>query len=440
MSPLINPFTQNNTHPNQAVITPAKASKFFSPIAHEGGALGLYGDCGTGKTLTLNYITNPPADWQEAHFNQHIFLFINCQDTVIPPTPNNFWIQLTKTLNRKLEDGAIKQKCHALLARVAEALILDHNDFHEILDVAAGAKKRIILVLDDFDCMIRTDPENFDTTRSFLQGFRSLTTRDSNKANLVTATRYSLQELCKPFATPYYSAFDNGFTNHRLRYLSESELLQLLRRIDQTDQPSFSATETRYIAYLSGCHPKLAQLAAAEIFDQRLDSHAPLNENDLMTVGDRFKSESRPVFESFWAGASEVERVFLMLIALQKLQGKVTNAQYDLSGLTDLFSQHERELNELTQRSLLNRTQASPPRWEIFSPIFEWWILKEIESTPPDQLDDRRKIWGNLVTQKRADQLGDIVEFLKRNRESIESFGRFILRLLSNDPPQLPGA
>lgn len=273
-------------------------------------------------------------------------------------------------------------------------------------------------MLDDFDCLIRTSPEHFDNTRIFLQGFRSLTTRDSNRANLVVATRYSLQELCKPLSAPYYSAFENGFTNYRLRSFSESELLKFLQRVEQTDQAPFTSAEARYIAHLSGYHPHLAQIAAAELFEQRLETRLPLT--DLTAVGERFRAEARPVFESLWQGTSEVERLILMLIVLQDLKGRVTGTQYDLRDLSQILSQREREVTELTERGLLVRTQDNPPQWDVFSSTFGWWILKEIESGQPNQLDDRRKVWGDLVTQKRADQMGELVQWVKQHPEVLK--------------------
>ncbi|NJR63846.1 MAG: hypothetical protein HC769_36855 [Cyanobacteria bacterium CRU_2_1] len=55
-------------------------------------------------------------------------------------------------------------------------------------------------------------------------------------------------------------------------------------------------------------------------------------------------------------------------------------------------------------------------------------------------MSDRRKVWDNLVTQKRADQLGDMVELWKHNQEAIEAFGRFILQIFGGNLPQLPGS
>lgn len=386
----------------------------------------------------LNYIANPPEDWKEVHLQNHVFVFFNCQDTVMPLSISNFWFQATKQLDRKLEPSPIKDKCLALLTRTDEGRELNHNDFHEILDVAAGANKRVVLVLDDFDCLIRTSPEHFDNTRIFLQGFRSLTTRDSNRANLVVATRYSLQELCKPLNAPYYSAFENGFTNYRLRSFSESELLRFLQRVEQTDQPPFTPAETRYVAQLSGYHPNLAQIAAAEIFDRRIETRLSLT--DFSPVGERFKSEARPIFESLWHGASEIERLLLMLITLQKLQGKVTGARYELRDLPEILQQRDREINELTERGLLIRTQDNPPTWDLFSPIFHWWILREIESSDPDQLNDRRKVWGELVTQKRADQMSDLVKWVKQNPESLKQLWDFVMQMATSAGfPKLPG-
>ena len=81
-----------------------------------------------------------------------------------------------------------------------------------------------------------------------------------------------------------------------------------------------------------------------------------------------------------------------------------------MSNLPEIFSQRERELNEL------------------------------IESSDPTQLNERRKIWANLVTQKRADQLQEIFEFLKNHREAIESVGRKLFQLAGQDLPKLPGS
>jgi hypothetical protein len=439
MNPLLNPFTVGNK-PEHAIVTPAKASRFFSTLTTEGGALGVYGERGMGKSLMLNYIASPPLEWQESYFKNYIFVFFNCQDTIIPATPSNFWLETTKQLDRRFEDGPIKNKCQALIARTIDGGKLNHNDFHEVLDVAAGANQRITLVLDDFDCLIRTDLENLDSSRAFLQGLRSLTTRDSNKASLVTATRSPLQELCKPLSLPNYSDFHNGFRNERVRCFSEKELLALLRRVEQTGQPPFSAMETRYVAYLSGTHPKLTQLVAAEIFNQRIEEGTPLSQTTLEEViGERFKSESRSIFEGLWQGANATEQLLLMLIALQKIQGKLPTIQFDLEDLPEIFSKYEPSLIELTERGLLTRVQSNPPIWDIFSPVFQWWILKHIESSEPEQLEERRKTWGGLVTQDKAEKIGGLFQVIKNNWKTIEEFGRIILRFRGVDLPQLPG-
>jgi len=206
----------------------------------------------------------------------HIFLFLNCQDTIIPTTPSQFWLEITKHLEKKLEANPIKEKCLTLLARVKEGKEINHNDFHEVLDVAAKDSKKIVLVLDNFNVLIRTEPESLNNTRAFLQGLRSLTTRDSNQANLVISTHYSLNECCKPLALPNYSAFGNGFSLCSLRFFQEKELLDLLARVEQAGQPSFSSAERKYITDLSGFHPQLSQIAAAIVFDYRLEVGAPL--------------------------------------------------------------------------------------------------------------------------------------------------------------------
>jgi len=116
-----------------------------------------------------------------------------------------------------------------------------------------------------------------------------------------------------------------------------------------------------------------------------------------------------------------------MLIALQALQGKVMGTNYDLTDLPKILQEREREINDLTERSLLKRVQDNPPAWDIFCPVFQWWILKEIEAENPQQLEQRRKVWANLLTQKRVDQVTKKVEWIKKNHELIKKWGERIL-------------
>lgn len=433
MSSIINPFIQGGFSP---ILSSSLESRIFSPLTYEGGAVEIYGERGTGKSEILKYITNPSQDWIN-HFKNHVFVYLNCQDTVIPPVSSTFWNQVIKQLARKVDERTIQEKCCALLKK-SEEVKIDHNDFHEVLDIAGEKLKKIVLVLDDFNVLIRADPENLNSTRGFLQGLRSLTTRDFTKVNLVVSTRYPLYESCKPLALPNYSPFDNGFSLCRLRFFQEKELLLLLERAVMAGQPPFNSAERNYVAYLSGFHPQLAQIVAAQIFDCRISMSAPLG--DLSPVGERFKRESRPIFESLFWGASEIERFLLMLVSLQSLEGKLTSTNYDIADLVKIFSEREREMNDLTERGLLNRTQANPPKWDLFSPVFQWWILKEIEAEEPAQLGERRKIWGNFLTQRRADQVVQLIDFVGKNRDTIEKLGRSILSITGWQVPELPSS
>lgn len=436
MSLVVNPFI--DIPASQAIISPRLLSSLFSSLLREGGAVEVYGERGMGKTTILNYIANPPREWHE-NFQNHIFVFLNCQDQIHPVTANQFWAQIIKQLARKSSTKLIKSKCDALLERPNEELKLSHHDFHDVLDIAGEENKKIALVLDDFNVLIQTDSENLNNTRAFLQGLRSLTTRDANKANLLVATRRSLNDSCKPLSLPNYSAFNNGFYFCRLTVFQDQELLNFLARAEKAGQPSFNSTERKYVADLSGCHPKLAQIAASKLFERRIDMGVPLN--DLSSVGEQFKNEASSIFETLFQGASEGEQLLLMLIALQSLKGKVANGNYDISDLPQIFSEKEREINDLTERGLLKRTQANPPVWELFSPIFQWWILKEIESEDSQQLEERRKVWLNLLTPKRVAQIGNLVEFIKKNWDTIEPVGRSIISMTTGlDIPKLPGS
>ena len=251
----------------------------------------------------------------------------------------------------------------------------------------------------------------------------------------VEPSRSETIDIQRALARPNYSAFDNGFKTYRLRSFSEKELLDYLFLLESTDQPPFSSKERQFISFISGSHPHLVRLAAATIFDQRLTSGAPLS--DLNLIESTFKVEASRLFRELWDGASDIEQLLLMLISLQSCQGKLKTAEYHLGDLPEL-SRYDRELNELVARGLLNRTQDNPPVWDLFSPVFLWWILKEIESTAPNQLSERRKVWGRLVTDERAQQISGVVDWVRQNRALMGSVIKSISDQWGINMPQLP--
>lgn len=95
-----------------------------------------------------------------------------------------------------------------------------------------------------------------------------------------------------------------------------------------------------------------------------------------------------------------------------------------MGDLKNIFSKQERELGELTERGLLTRTENNPCSYAIFSPLFQWWILKEIESTTPEALKKRLKVWG--ITRKQADIFGKGVEWVKDNWKWIAPISNFL--------------
>ena len=97
MTAIINPFIQINDSPEQTILSARLASSLFSPLTREGGAVEVYGERGMGKSSILNCVVNLSPEWQE-YFQNCIFIFLNCQDMISPPTANQFWIQIIKEL------------------------------------------------------------------------------------------------------------------------------------------------------------------------------------------------------------------------------------------------------------------------------------------------------------------------------------------------------
>lgn len=426
MQPTINPYIRSGVvHPQRLIVAQKVERELFSPLVNPGGSVAVTSERGIGKSSLLGYIAHPPDNWRKSHLQQHVFVAFNCPDTVIPFAPERFWLAVVRHLEQAAPAGNLKQACAALLADEKLRTSLTHEQFITLLDLAAGAQLRIVLVLDDFDAFVRTDRDNIEITRNFLSTVRGLTTRHAARANVVLSTRRSLEELCKPLVLPGSSPFQNGFTAYALPLMREQELERLCDWAVQSGQPSFTREERTVIRYLSGSHPQLAQIAAYELLEQRFEVGGPLH--SMSAVGERFKISSAPVFESLWEGASATEQLLLMLLALQRLSGKVSGANYSVRGLREVCMQHERDIHDLANRRLVVADPLYDPAWSLFSPIFHWWVLKEIESGSPEQIQSRRQIWGNLLTQQHLNRVVEATELVRKNMGWIEQFGKLVL-------------
>ncbi len=112
------------------------------------------------------------------------------------------------------------------------------------------------------------------------------------------------------------------------------------------------------------------------------------------------------LFLTLWNGASDVERVLLTLAALRDYEELMTPQGYLLKDYKLIFSQFERELRELEERSIIIR-HPNPDfyQYALFSPLMAWWIIKEIEARSDDEIVQQTEMFSNFLNSTRTTQI-----------------------------------
>ena len=278
----------------------------------------------------------------------------------------------------------------------------------------------LVLLLDEFEWVIRIDSKSEAETCDFLSGLRALINSTPKAFSIVLTTRKPLNELCSPIrfmGSPFY----NNFIFVRLKPFTNEEVDELLQNALKDTGTSFTPNECEYIRQIAGRHPLLVQIVGSLIFESHKSGLEEIDNYEY--IGQRFEEEARHHFADLWEYSTGQEQMLLMLIAVKKLEGRLNRKRtYDLGDLDLLFSQHERELKELADRGLVVKTKSD---YEIFSSIFEWWVVKELENSNEKELERHRKIFFGLFTKEQAEKVTKAVKFVKENKDAIASFSQW---------------
>jgi hypothetical protein len=297
---------------------------------------------------------------------------------------------------------------------------ISSTDFEAVLDEIENQGKMLVLLLDEFEWVIRIDPKSEAVTCDFLSGLRALINSTPKALSLVLTTRKPLDDLCRPIqfmGSPFY----NNFIFVRLKPFTNAEVDELLQNALKDTGTSFTPNECEYIRQIAGRHPLLVQIVGSLIFESHKSGLDEIDNYEY--IGQKFEEQARHHFVDLWEYSTEQEQMLLMLIAIKKLEGRLNRKRtYDLGDLDLIFSQHERELKELADRGLVVKTKSD---YEIFSSIFEWWVVKELENSNEEVLERRRKIFFGLLTNEQAEKVTKVVKFVKENKDAIASFSQW---------------
>ena len=125
----------------------------------------------------------------------------------------------------------------------------------------------------------------------------------------------------------------------------------------------------------------------------------------------------------------------MMLVALTELQGKLPNKNFDLGDIKNIFSQKEIELKVLIERGILQQVQKEDlVSYSFASSIMEWWVVKQILNSNDLDLQDRQKVFLNLMSHKQAEKLTSSIRWLWQNRDKVPSILEWVGKLVAAIP------
>ena len=422
---ITNPFLQALL----PILSEKDKSTIMTTLQNSGGFLQVVGECGTGKTILLQYLSKLNSEMPD-EFSEYILIYLNCQDEVPSCTSGEFWDKVFVKIEDILADrGDLHQD-------------RSKQGFESFIDLLAQEDKHIVLLLDDFDCLVRVDDQNFDQTRSFLTSLRSITTRQNNKGNLVTASRLNLHRLWEPFAAPGFSDFSNASTYLRLPMSwKEDTFITFLERSQIDDQAMFRRSQMRQIEQLSSCHPKLSQIASSILFEKRIEQGSNLTPEDFDHINFTFYTSPSvtSILQMFWNTTDQEERSLLKLISLISIEAMpelLMPEHYRLGSSTNILETNKIVIDNLVTRGFLVRCQSTID-YRIFLPIFSIWILRLIAQEHPKASEERVIVWKNRLSAEQLRRLGNGIQFLQEHKEMIVSVVSFVqkaVKYLSNIP------
>ena len=382
MSKPANPFIYGGPVTTQQFIGRAQeVDRVFDQLSSQArGSVAIIGERRIGKTSLLHYVS--AADvvrrWNLEE-DKSLFIFQDC-GSVAPFTITRFWQTILKRLLRLLERKDPQPPLLASVGTLLAAPEIATLDIEFLLDDLHAEGLILILMLDEFEWLIRTDPENEAITRDLLGGLRALINHVPRTLSLIVATRQPLDKVCQDvrfMGSPFY----NNFVFVHLRPFTVEEAESLFAQMLAGTGVAFSQAEQGLIYDLAGTHPLLLQTAAALVFD--LKAGGAQEVRDLVAIREQFCGLVEHQFEDFWKWSGARERHILIQLASGHEE-----APTHLEAWAD-----ERET--LLRRGLIARDEVGACR--VFSSVFWQWLianlyrLGEIHPPPSPELADLEK-------------------------------------------------
>jgi hypothetical protein len=392
--------------------------------------LALWGGPGIGKSSFLELLASPQA-WQVRGYDpvDAVIVLVNCL-SLVPFTGTAFWEDVFQGLKAQLEDDPDLQTQVSDLIEQGKA----SKDCLRIVLRELGRKgKYLVLLVDDYDVALRTNDQYDDRDIAvFLSDCRNIAShsRERQFLSMVVASARRLNDLgpkLKPDGSPWY----NHYLFQPLRPFNGTEIAALLGGLPMTPALREGMLD------IAGGTPALLQNAGYLLYRELRAGHVP----DASAFARDFQSATEHYFEDVWNLSNEVEQTLMMLLALLGLKGRILDKRYELGDIDIIFSQKERELTDLEERGVVTyHLRESQRVYHFASSIMEWWVVKEIENSDEEALQQRQTVFLNLMSRRQSETVTKAIRWLWQHKEEVPSILEWVVKVSAALPKGLiPG-
>jgi DNA-binding CsgD family transcriptional regulator len=364
----VNPFTYGNPISDAQRFTgrAREVEQIFSRLRNvEFESSSLVGERRIGKTSLLNYIADPNV--RRAHGldpQESIFVYADLALLDATTTPPRLWQYLLRQIVPHLEPD----QAQILNGALHDASSLDNFTLAEIFDRLDAQKRRVVLLLDEFENVTR----NHSFGPDFFYGLRSLAIH--HHLALITSSRRELIELTHSDEIRS-SPFFNIFANINVRLLTRPDAIMLISNALQNKEFRFTEAEIETLIRLAGTHPFFLQSAAHFLFQEYIENlDAPARSTAWQ---EKFRAEAMPHLFEYWRQCEPREKVVLAACALRvpHEQAGTTAAMSDIT-LRNFLARSERILAQLEKRALISQIGE---QYMPFNQLFTQYILAAFE-------------------------------------------------------------
>ncbi|NEO42077.1 MAG: ATP-binding protein [Moorea sp. SIOASIH] len=419
-----NPFTVGQAvSPERFVGRESQIEIAFDQISSRGN-LAVWGGPGIGKTSFLELLTSPDV-WhlQGQDPEAAVIVLLNCL-SIQPFNADSFWRQILIESKSQLDSNP---RLQTDIDQLLDQDKVTSINLKQLLRKLGEYHKFLLLLVDDYDVALRTnDGYQEADLEAFVNECRSIANSGEERKyiSMIVASSRRLSEL-GPQLTPDKSPWYNHYLFQPLKPFTDNEVAALLLGMPITPALREGIRE------IADGNPALLQNAGYLLYQELRANRVP----DPKTFARDFLSATEQFFQATWELCNDLEQILLMLIALCSLEGRLSDKRYALRGIETIFSQKEIELNALEIRGIIKREeQAGKATYSFASSLMEWWVVKNIQNSTETELQNRQKVFLNLMSHKQAEKVKDIIRLMWKNKDKIPDIFEWIGKVIAAIP------